>query len=432
MSKLNPKSIMKTRISIIIAAGVCGLILTAPSGFSQGSLTPPGAPAPTMKTLAQIEPRTAISSAPFIITNSGSYYLTTNLAIATGDAITINASGVTLDLNGFTISSTAVSATGTGILLGSGVQDITILNGHIKSGVTYGGGLYSGSGFANGIYLSNLFSPPSNVRVAGVTVSGCLSYGIVLGNNHVVVEACTVQTVGNYGIQADTVSRSSAYPCGSTAISANTASDCSGSCTGGGDGVDAITANNCIGTSTSGGGVNVSAANNCYGYSFGNGTGLFATAANSCTGSSSSGDGLTATTATGSYGYSGGSGYGVHAYNIATGCYGSSTSGDGVNAITAVNSYGVSSSYHGVNAQIANNCYGGNGGSLAAINASIANNCWGNNSANGTGVAAGDIAIGCFGYSSSGTGLFAGIANSCGGGTASGTAENVAHKYNMP
>ena len=28
--------------------------------FAQGSLTPPGAPAPTMKTLAQIEPRTPI------------------------------------------------------------------------------------------------------------------------------------------------------------------------------------------------------------------------------------------------------------------------------------------------------------------------------------------------------------------------------------
>jgi parallel beta-helix repeat protein len=74
------------------------------SGFSQGLLTPPGAPGPTMKTLAQIEPRTPISS-PVTITNPGSYYLTTNLTVpAFGSAITINAENVTLDLNGYTLS----------------------------------------------------------------------------------------------------------------------------------------------------------------------------------------------------------------------------------------------------------------------------------------------------------------------------------------
>ena len=51
----------------------------------------PVAPAPTMKSLAQIEPRTPISSVPFVISNSGSYYLTKNLNVTTGDAITINA-----------------------------------------------------------------------------------------------------------------------------------------------------------------------------------------------------------------------------------------------------------------------------------------------------------------------------------------------------
>ena len=51
------------------------------------SLTPPGAPAPTMKSLAQIEPRTAVNAANtpgdagnlFIISNSGSYYLAANV-----------------------------------------------------------------------------------------------------------------------------------------------------------------------------------------------------------------------------------------------------------------------------------------------------------------------------------------------------------------
>src|SRR6185295_16428367 len=77
------------------------------TALAQGPLTPPGAPAPTMKTLDQVEARTLISSAPFTISQPGSYYLTANLTVSSGNAITIAASGVTLDLNGFTISSTA-------------------------------------------------------------------------------------------------------------------------------------------------------------------------------------------------------------------------------------------------------------------------------------------------------------------------------------
>src|SRR5215831_14797408 len=85
--------------------------------FAQGSLTPPGAPAPGMKTLTQLEPRTPIASAPFTISAPGSYYLTTNVSVSAGDAITIATNNVTLDLRGFTISSTAAPSAGRGILL---------------------------------------------------------------------------------------------------------------------------------------------------------------------------------------------------------------------------------------------------------------------------------------------------------------------------
>ena len=71
--------------------------------MGQGSLTPPGAPGETMKTLAQVEPRTPISSLPYTISEPGSYYVTGNLS-STGSGIVIQASGVTVDLMGFSVT----------------------------------------------------------------------------------------------------------------------------------------------------------------------------------------------------------------------------------------------------------------------------------------------------------------------------------------
>src|SRR2546423_8828466 len=83
--------------------------------LGQGSLTPPAAPTPTMKTLDQIQPQTPISqsSLPLTISSAGSFYLTQNLTVSSGNAITISASDVSIDLNGFAINSTAPTAAGT-------------------------------------------------------------------------------------------------------------------------------------------------------------------------------------------------------------------------------------------------------------------------------------------------------------------------------
>jgi hypothetical protein len=296
------------------------LFLVQQTSFGQGSLTPPGAPAPTMKTLAQIEARTPISSAPITITNSGSYYLTTNLMVSSGNAIVIDANNVTLDLNGFTISSTAPLATGMAIMLAGSrnVTNIAILNGFIMSGVTNNSsGVYSGSGFEYGIYS---YYYGLNVRISHISVVGVRYYGIA-GDVNVTVEFCSASTVGQAGISATTVSDSTAQNCGVFGVYAQTANNCSGSSSGTGSGISAMTANNCNGTSSgTGSGISATTANNCYGSNSGSGYGINVSGV-----------------ATGCTGYSV-SGTGVRAF-IASVCHGTTTSGTGISATHNVNSY---------------------------------------------------------------------------------------------
>jgi hypothetical protein len=73
------------------------------SAFGQGTLAPPAAPAATMKTLSQIEPRTDVATLSgdashlFVIAAAGSYYLSGNILAAGVDGILISASNVSLD-----------------------------------------------------------------------------------------------------------------------------------------------------------------------------------------------------------------------------------------------------------------------------------------------------------------------------------------------
>jgi hypothetical protein len=317
-------------IQFACLALLLSLCLLPSALHAQGSLTPPGAPGPTMLSLSQVEPRTPISG-PITITRSGSYYLTTNITISSGNAIQIAANNVWLDLNGFSVSSTALPAGGYGIYLGPtfSVTNVTVMNGFISGSVTNNSsGVYGGSGFGYGIYGGG-----ANVHVKNVSVSGCLYDGINTFESSSVVEACTVNTVGGNGIVAQSVSDSTAVNCGGDGLSAQTANNCSGQ--GYDEGINASIVNNCYGSSTVGDGVYASnSADNCYGSSS-TGDGIVGGIANNCYGSRSGYTGIFVESAYNCYGSSGGGSYGIYTSYIASGCYGYSVSGTGIYAFMA-------------------------------------------------------------------------------------------------
>ncbi|MGB7747516.1 MAG: hypothetical protein WBN75_09540 [Verrucomicrobiia bacterium] len=380
------------------------LLLAASQLFTARALGNPPQPG----TPTQIEMPTPISYAPFTIKAPGSYYLTGNLTVHSGNAITIATNGVTLDLNGFTISSTAPSAAGTAILLNNGLHNITILNGFIQSGVTdNGSGVYQGSGFASGI--SWLVNAPvnvlTNVVVTKVSVMGVLDNGIFLGiGNGTIVEACTVTTAGGYGIVASIVKDSVANDCGSDGIYGDQAVDCRGTSFDN-DGIETTdSAQNCVGVSTGAMGIYTSTAQNCRGFSS-SGTGLTADTALNCEGDSGSNCGLAAYQALNCDGGSE-SGTGLSALNFAQNCYGSSSSGTGLFAQwIAQNCYGYSYSSTAMDVLYMANFSVGISSSGTGLSAFIANSCWGSGS----------------------TGLTATYGNFCFGSTVS-----VTTKYNMP
>jgi parallel beta-helix repeat protein len=195
--------------------------------FAQGSLTPPGPPAPSMKTLAQIEPRTPISSLPFTINQAGSYYVTTNLTGVSGQSgIIVQAHNVTIDLNGFELVGVAGAASG--ILPGASLTNLVVRNGTVRNWPGHGlrvtivaqglyqglrllhnglGGLSAGVGsivadcnLEGNVASSLQTSSGSNVRNCVVRTSG--GDGIRVGFGTSVID-CVIEESGDNGLFTD-------------------------------------------------------------------------------------------------------------------------------------------------------------------------------------------------------------------------------------
>lgn len=192
----------------VVVAGTTLFCLVAACSrvLAQGSLTPPlGAPSPTMKSLQQVEPRFPISYVPYSITNSGAYYLASNLTGTVGmDGITIIANDVDLDLGGFVLS--GVPGSGSGITTLGNQSNIRIHNGTVRNWSIDGVGA---GGFNNGqIELVNVTANVSaGIRSGpGSTIINCsASYnygiGIFAGANNL-VKNCTSMGNFDYGIEA--------------------------------------------------------------------------------------------------------------------------------------------------------------------------------------------------------------------------------------
>ncbi|HKQ48910.1 MAG TPA: right-handed parallel beta-helix repeat-containing protein [Phycisphaerae bacterium] len=209
-------------------AAVC--VLTIATGLwiaHAGDLNPPVGPvAPTMKTLAEVEPRIAINATNtpgdadslFNISQRGSYYLTGNITgVAGKHGIEIAAGGVTLDLNGFDLVGVAGMGPFDGVSVTVvGLTNVAVVNGSVRN--------WGHTGID--IFLA------SNSRVADVLASGNAGNGISAGSVCTVTNCSAYLNTGHGFITGNgcTVSNCSAYTNTGNGISTNggcTVSNCS-------------------------------------------------------------------------------------------------------------------------------------------------------------------------------------------------------------
>ena len=173
MNVCSKKSSLIVGLLSLVVISATSLIAVA------GDLNPAAAPAPTMKTLQEVEPRKPISSLPYTISSSGSYYLTSDLNSA-DTGITVTVDNVTLDLMGHTITGSGDY----GIHI-TGQSNVEIKNGTVK-------------GFSDrGIYSD--YNGNGNRIINMRSLSNSQAGIILMGNDHLVKD-CIAAHNGHAGI----------------------------------------------------------------------------------------------------------------------------------------------------------------------------------------------------------------------------------------
>ncbi len=187
------ETIKKNSSKVLFLAAIALVCSWAMLG-NAGDLNPSAPPGPTMKTLDEIyakidtieaDTRTSISSSdlPLTISQSGSYYLAETINFATQDitGITITASDVTIDLNGYALIGPGKVTGSSGSGISASGKQITILNGSVSQ--------WRGSGIA----LS------SSSQVSNIKSTNNGNYGVQVGQDSRVKD-CILESNGGLGI----------------------------------------------------------------------------------------------------------------------------------------------------------------------------------------------------------------------------------------
>jgi hypothetical protein len=180
----------------------------SPMCFAQGSLTPPGPPSPSMKTLDQVEARTPVDAGHtpgdsiylYIISQPGSYYLTTNIFGVSGQAgIEITANNVVLDLNGFSLLGTTNCRDGL-LIFNPAQTNIIVRNGIISGWLNNYNGIESNGKEVIFEHLVVSGNTAGIITAGGTIVRNCLVSSNALFGVEVRDSGCSVidsQFIGN-------------------------------------------------------------------------------------------------------------------------------------------------------------------------------------------------------------------------------------------
>ena len=175
-------------VSLLIVAG----LLIVPMIGRAGILEPSAPPAPTMKTLDEVEPRKVVQSLPgdvnslHVINEPGSYYLTGDVNVIATDknGIAVEVDDVTIDLMGYNLIGPD-SGFKSGIYI-DGCTNVEVRNGTIRD---FGG---------QGIYEADINGCCH--RVINVRLVSNGQYGIILRGEGHLVKDCFVAFNENGGI----------------------------------------------------------------------------------------------------------------------------------------------------------------------------------------------------------------------------------------